>query len=316
MSVSSATRRRARREPLRAADVALAAGEARVVDWPLDTSRPTSTRCATTIEASAAGGPSDRLAVTQQVQPAVPVRTLQATLRALGSRICACRCARPADAAARPRRHRRRSPPPSLGGALEPLRDWLRALSATAAWSSRSSLAVGLGDAGALAATIAAALPSYARRRRAAQVLPDHARGQRGAHRLRAGDQQRRRLDAAGRGAGEDGERPARLRRRQHPARLRRSRAPDLALRKLAAIEALARVGSAEPAMLDSITIEPNLWPTSAVLDWWSILQRVPTIADRDARLRRRRADRARAPQPAGHDDGLLHRARATRSSG
>jgi uncharacterized protein YfaS (alpha-2-macroglobulin family) len=38
--------------------------------------------------------------------------------------------------------------------------------------------------------------------------------------------------------------------------------------------------------MLDSITIDPNLWPTSAVLDWWSILARLPAIADRDQRLR------------------------------
>jgi len=61
--------------------------------------------------------------------------------------------------------------------------------------------------------------------------------------------------------------------------------APDLVLRKLAAIEALARVGRAEPALLDSIAIEPNLWPTSAVLDWWGILQRVPSIPQRTARL-------------------------------
>ena len=35
-------------------------------------------------------------------------------------------------------------------------------------------------------------------------------------------------------------------------------------MRKLAAIDALARYGAAQPQMLDSITIEPNLWPTSA----------------------------------------------------
>jgi hypothetical protein len=60
---------------------------------------------------------------------------------------------------------------------------------------------------------------------------------------------------------------------------------PDLTLRKLAAIEALARHGTAEAALLSSIRIEPNLWPTSAVLDWWSILHRVPDIPQRAARL-------------------------------
>ncbi|MGE0029914.1 MAG: alpha-2-macroglobulin [Steroidobacteraceae bacterium] len=52
----------------------------------------------------------------------------------------------------------------------------------------------------------------------------------------------------------------------------------DLAIRKLAAIEALARHQSAQPAMLESITIEPQLWPTSAVLDWLSILDRIENV--------------------------------------
>jgi len=63
----------------------------------------------------------------------------------------------------------------------------------------------------------------------------------------------------------------------------------DLAIRKLAAIEALSRYGLAKAAMLDSIAIEPNLWPTSALLDWLGILTRVkeiPQVNDRrDAAL-------------------------------
>ena len=74
-------------------------------------------------------------------------------------------------------------------------------------------------------------------------------------------------------------------------------RAADLAIRKLAAIEALARVGAVEPALLGSIAIEPDLWPTSAVLDWWSILQRVAERPERDERLREAAADPARAAQ-------------------
>jgi hypothetical protein len=52
----------------------------------------------------------------------------------------------------------------------------------------------------------------------------------------------------------------------------------DLAIRKLAAIEALSRYGVANARMLDSIDIQPDLWPTSAVLDWVNILKRVPDI--------------------------------------
>jgi len=58
----------------------------------------------------------------------------------------------------------------------------------------------------------------------------------------------------------------------------------DLAIRKLAAISALARYDAARPNMLDSLTIEPNLWPTSAVIDWLGILRRVDGIKQRDER--------------------------------
>ncbi len=56
-------------------------------------------------------------------------------------------------------------------------------------------------------------------------------------------------------------------------------RTSDLSIRKLAAIEALSRTGDVQKNWLDSITIEPNLWPTSAVLDWLSILQHKPEIS-------------------------------------
>ena len=60
---------------------------------------------------------------------------------------------------------------------------------------------------------------------------------------------------------------------------------PDLAIRKLIAIEALSRYSAAQPQMLTSLTIDPNLWPTSAVLDWLNILKRVESIPDREKRI-------------------------------
>lgn len=62
---------------------------------------------------------------------------------------------------------------------------------------------------------------------------------------------------------------------------LRHSALPtsDLNIRKLAAIAALARTGEVQSQWLDSISIEPNLWPTSALLDWLSILQTKPEIS-------------------------------------
>ena len=60
---------------------------------------------------------------------------------------------------------------------------------------------------------------------------------------------------------------------------------PDLEARKLAAIEALSRYGKAVPGMLDSLVIDPKRWPTHTVIDWLSILKRVPAISQRDRRI-------------------------------
>ncbi|MFM8413008.1 MAG: alpha-2-macroglobulin, partial [Alphaproteobacteria bacterium] len=62
----------------------------------------------------------------------------------------------------------------------------------------------------------------------------------------------------------------------------------DLVPRKLAAIAALATAGGdggADPALLAGITVEPALWPTRTVLDWWQVLRRSPGVPDRAARL-------------------------------
>ena len=58
----------------------------------------------------------------------------------------------------------------------------------------------------------------------------------------------------------------------------------DLDMRKLAAIEALSRDGKARPAMLDSVQIVPNQWPTAALIDWMMILERLPGVPDHDKR--------------------------------
>jgi uncharacterized protein YfaS (alpha-2-macroglobulin family) len=60
----------------------------------------------------------------------------------------------------------------------------------------------------------------------------------------------------------------------------------DLSIRKLQAINALARYGAATPDMLDSVTLEPNLMPTSALLDWIGILERVPGVPQADEKRR------------------------------
>ena len=60
----------------------------------------------------------------------------------------------------------------------------------------------------------------------------------------------------------------------------------DLAIRKVAALAALAR-GTTEinPRWLDGFSIEPNLWPTSAVIDWYTLLKRANAIPNRETRM-------------------------------
>lgn len=59
----------------------------------------------------------------------------------------------------------------------------------------------------------------------------------------------------------------------------------DLDARKLAAIEALSRYGKARGRMVGSVTIAPNQWPTSAVIDWVNILKRVTDVPQREQRM-------------------------------
>jgi uncharacterized protein YfaS (alpha-2-macroglobulin family) len=53
----------------------------------------------------------------------------------------------------------------------------------------------------------------------------------------------------------------------------------------MAALSALSR-GETEinPRWLDGFSIEPNLWPTSAVIDWYTLLQRAPNLPQADTR--------------------------------
>jgi len=59
----------------------------------------------------------------------------------------------------------------------------------------------------------------------------------------------------------------------------------DLAIRKLAAIAALTAYGRGNLSMLDSIDLQPDLWPTSALLDWVYLLKHLPGIEGQPARL-------------------------------
>lgn len=263
--------------------IELGAGEAKTVGW--DITIPANVETLTyAIEASESGGAGDRLRVTQRVLPAVPVRPLQATIYrweegspANTTPIEAPRGALPGrggvrvDAAA------------SISGGLSGVVESMRAYPYTCL-EQRVSRAVALRDEG-LWREVVAALPSYVDGDGLLKYFPRMIEGSDvlTAYVLSIALAADLTLPEAIRGAMEGG---------LHgfaAGTIRRSgaiAAADLVLRKLAAIAALARAGKAYPALLGSITVAPNLWPTSALLDWWEILERMPTAPQRDERLR------------------------------
>ena len=267
-------------EPLAPQTLSLPSGGAETIGW--DVTVPAGVGSLRyDVEAGVVGGRTDRLRVTQVVRPAVPVRTVQATLLQLNE-TQTLPVERPADAL------------PSVGGidvalapsltaGLDGVRQWMRQYPYSCL-EQKVSRAVALRDEG-LWRDISAMLPSYLDAHGLLKFFPALPSGSdvltvyvlqvsQAAGLALPADVQRRM---------EEGLRKFVTGTIVVPSAVRR---PDLPLRKLACIDALARVGKADPALLGSITIEPNLWPTSAVLDWWSILRRVAGVPQRTARLR------------------------------
>ncbi len=232
------------------------------------------------LEAVGVDGVTDRLSVSQKVVPAVPVRTFQATLAQLVGEF-RLDVERPAAAM------------PGPGGIQVTLRsrlaEGLAGLSEYMKEYPYSCLEQEVSRAIALRDTarwnrIMAALPSYLDSEGLAKYFPSSSLGSVAmtAYLVSIADE-------AGWAIPED-----LLRRMLEGLKgfvegrvVRWSRLPtaDLAIRKLAAIEALSRHGQSTPALLSSFTIEPNLWPTSAVLDWFNILSRTSAVRNRDVRL-------------------------------
>ncbi|MCC6202926.1 MAG: hypothetical protein IT494_07960 [Gammaproteobacteria bacterium] len=227
-------------------------------------------------------GAGDRLRTRQQVVPAVPVRVLQATIAPLDAALTVP-IARPADALPGRGGIELSLLPKLTDGAQEGVLRYLRAYPYICLEQVLSK-AVGLRDA-ELWRNWMNRLPSYFDGDGLLKYFPSA--------QLSGEDTLTSYVLAIADEAG--WEIPEESRRRMLDAlnafvsgRLsRRSALPsnDLALRKLAAIAALARHAAARPDLLDALTIEPNLWPTSALLDWITILQRLPGINLRQQRL-------------------------------
>jgi uncharacterized protein YfaS (alpha-2-macroglobulin family) len=259
--------------------VRLASGEARAVGWDVTVPAGIS-GIKWEIEAAVRGGPSDRVRVSQQVITAVPVRTYQATL-SQWERTLREPVERPSDALAGQGgiRLQLRS---SLVEGMSGVRDWMRDYPYNCL-EQQVSRAVALRDLPRWRG-IMAGLPSYqdgdgllkyfATMDHGSEVLTSYV--------LAVANEAGWNIPDGARGRMEQG-----LKKFIAGTIVRRQEmeTADLSIRKLQAVEALARYGKAEVGLLGSVTIEPNLWPSSAVLDWWSLLSRMPGVPDRDRRL-------------------------------
>jgi uncharacterized protein YfaS (alpha-2-macroglobulin family) len=266
--------------PLASRSVSLDPGESKVVGWDL-TVPLGADRLTYLIEASDSAGHQDSLTIKQRVIPVVPVQTIQATMAQV-EREWRLPVERPSEAV------------PGRGGISLRLRPSLTdGLSGVVEYMSRYpyrcleqdvSRAVALRDRQRWT-KVMAGLPSLLDGDGLAKYFASMDRGS---------DVLTSYLLAIGHEAGWDipQEPKARM-----EAALKgfiagtmsgasSLPAADLSIRKLAAIDALSRTGQATPDMLASIAIEPNLWPTSAVLDWFNILQRLDGVPDRAAHLK------------------------------
>jgi uncharacterized protein YfaS (alpha-2-macroglobulin family) len=260
-------------------DLTLAPGEARELGWTY-TVPAGAAALQWDVEANAGEGAQDRIRIRQQVGPAVPVRTLQATLLQLdGEKTMPVQ--RPADAL--PGRGGIQTVLTArLGGELPGVRDYMKAYPYTC-FEQRTSRAVALHDQAlwdAAVATLPAHLDAdglvkyFATMEQGSDTLTAYVLSVTAEAGYAIPGELKERMEA-GLAAFVEGRivRPWML------------ASGELTVRKLAALEALSRSALVKPAMLESITVEPNLWPTSAILDWYQILTRTADLPQRDARL-------------------------------
>lgn len=264
-------------------EFSLRAGSAREISWPIRVPMGAQAIRWDAEVQEQGGGARDRLRLVQRVDAAVPRRVLQASLRPLDGAV-SLPLHQPADAL--PGGAIEVVLQPRLAAELPGLRRFFEHYPYTCL-EQQAARAVGLGDEKAWARLVDA-LPGYLDDDGLAAYFPprsgEAARGsdRLTAHLLALAHEAALPLPAAlaepmigGLLAFVEG----RIERRFWSPRA------DLEVRKLAALEALSRYGRASPRLLGSIGLRPATWPTSAVIDWLRILQRVPGIAERPRRL-------------------------------
>jgi alpha-2-macroglobulin len=254
----------------RLAAVKLAAGEAKDVGWNIQVPVGTS-GLIYEVEANESGGASDRIRVTQKVAAVVPTRTYQATIKQM-EKTFILNVERPKEALAG-RGGINVSFRPKLAESLAGVTEYMRWYPYTC-MEQLTSRAVALRDEKLWRANMDA-LPSYLDAAGLVKFFPDMIEGSEvlTSYMLAIAQEASWEIPAASRDR-----MLVALRQFVEGKLIRRSALPtaDLAIRKMAAIDALARWGRADPSLLSSLAVDANLWPTSGVIDWLNVLRRMP----------------------------------------
>jgi hypothetical protein len=223
---------------------------------------------------------SDRLKITQKVIPVIPVSTFQATITQLTDRYDLA-VERPADALPG-RGGIRATLKPKISAGLNGVLDYMRSYPYTC-MEQKVSVAVALRDKDRWKETMST-LPGYFDQYGLVKYFPDCVCGSATltSYVYAIANEAGWSIPEASKTKMEEGL-------KRFIEGISTCSSPlvttDLHLRKISAIEALARERKAQAAMLNSITIEPNLWPTSAVIDWINILRNMDDISGRQERL-------------------------------
>ncbi len=285
MAVSALLTLKGLAQPLAAQQFALAAGEARIAAWDVEIPAGIS-RLDWDFAAHTDTGATDRVKTRQRIVPAVPERVLQAELVQLGAPF-ARTLEMPRDAVVG-RGGLDVSLRPTLASGTLGIDRFFREYPYSCL-EQQSSTAIGTRNAPQWQA-IMAGLPSYLDDDGLAKYWPSAL--------LEGSDTLTAYLLAISHEAGwkipaDSLERMSNGLEAFVDGRIqRRTYVPvaDIPLRRLAALEALSRYGRVKFEQLASIPGQPELWPTSALLDYWSLLGRVgpsPALAAKRASIER-----------------------------
>lgn len=267
------------REALKPANVQLQPGESRIIGWNL-VAPVGADSLRYEIDARGSEGSSDRLAVVQKVVPAVPVRIFQATLLQIEKEVHV-EVDRPKDALPG-RGGLRVSLRPTLVDGMDGITEYMKDYPYSCL-EQEVSKAIALREEQRWG-RLMERMPSYLDGDGLAKYFPSMLQGSdvltsyilsiahEAGWKIPSGVEQRMANGLRGFVEGRI---------------VRWSSLPttDLSIRKIAAVEALSRLGPIDPNLLSSITVEPNLWPTSAVIDWFNILGRSSNLRDREQKL-------------------------------